>query len=144
MPSPTLHKVISSENHTITLGPNKCHCGALILCPVSSTDLHVGDELLCIEGRVVCDLDMLFIENLLHTSTTLTLTVRSSRTVFAQTQAMMDTNKYIDQLTCPPPPSQSRLTDDMIDMLIVPAPLSKYMISNKIMLFTVCIIILIY
>ena len=91
-------------------------------------DLHVGDELLCIEGRVVCDLDMLFIENLLHTSSTVTLTVRSSRTVFAQTQAMMDTNKYIDQLTCPPPPSQNRLTDDMIDMLIIPAPLSKYTI----------------
>ncbi|XP_071801624.1 rho guanine nucleotide exchange factor TIAM1-like isoform X2 [Asterias amurensis] len=87
-------------------------------------DLHVGDELLCIEGRVVCDLDMLFIENLLHTSSTVTLTVRSSRTVFAQTQAMMDTNKYIDQLTCPPPPSQNRLTDDMIDMLIIPAPLT--------------------
>ncbi len=87
-------------------------------------DLHVGDELLCIEGRVICDLDMLFIENLLHTSSTVTLTVRSSRTVFAQTQAVMDTNKYIDQLTCPPPPSQNRLTDDMIDMLIIPAPLT--------------------
>ncbi|XP_038076162.1 protein still life, isoform SIF type 1-like isoform X2 [Patiria miniata] len=85
-------------------------------------DLHVGDELLCIQGRVVCDLDMLFIENLLQTSFSVMLTVRSSRTVFAQTQAMLDTNKYIDQLTCPPPPSQNRLTDDMIDLLIIPAP----------------------
>ncbi|XP_022081626.1 protein still life, isoform SIF type 1-like isoform X2 [Acanthaster planci] len=85
-------------------------------------DLHVGDELLCIQGRVVCDLDMLYIENLLQTSSSVTLTVRSSRTVFAQTQAMLDTNRYIDQLTCPPPPSQNRLTDDMIDLLIIPGP----------------------
>ncbi|XP_071502543.1 protein still life, isoforms C/SIF type 2-like [Diadema antillarum] len=85
-------------------------------------DLQVGDEILVINGRVVCDLDMLFIENLLQTSTAITLTVRSCRSVFAQTQAMQDTNRYIDQLTCPPPPSQARLTDEMIDNLIVPAP----------------------
>ena len=89
-------------------------------------DLHIGDELLVINGRVVCDQDMLFIENLLHSATTLTMTIRSCRALFAQNQAMVDTNRYIDQLTCPPPPSQTRLTDEMIDDLIVPAPLSKY------------------
>ncbi|XP_041463268.1 T-lymphoma invasion and metastasis-inducing protein 2-like isoform X2 [Lytechinus variegatus] len=85
-------------------------------------DLQVGDEILVFNGRVVCDLDMLYIENLLQTSTSLTLTVRSCRSVFAQTQAMQDTNRYIDQLTCPPPPLQTRLTDEMIDTLIVPSP----------------------
>ena len=79
-------------------------------------------------GSVVCDQDMLFIENLLHSATTLTMTIRSCRSLFAQTQAMVDTNKYIDQLTCPPPPSQTRLTDEMIDNLIVPAPVSKYLV----------------
>ncbi|XP_030850377.1 protein still life, isoforms C/SIF type 2 isoform X3 [Strongylocentrotus purpuratus] len=85
-------------------------------------DLQVGDEILVFNGRVVCDLDMLYIENLLQTSTSLTLTVRSCRSMFSQTQAMQDTNRYIDQLTCPPPPLQTRLTDEMIDTLIVPAP----------------------
>lgn len=87
-------------------------------------DLQVGDELLVINGRVVCDLDMLFIENLLRTASSVTLTIRSCRSVFAQTQAMVDTNSFIDQMTCPPPPSQARLTDDALGNLIIPAPVS--------------------
>ncbi|XP_071956692.1 protein still life, isoforms C/SIF type 2-like isoform X2 [Antedon mediterranea] len=92
-------------------------------CLAYHHDLQVGDELLVINGRVVCDLDMLFIENLIANESTLTLTVRSCRAIFPQTNAMEETNKIIDQLTCPPPPTQSRLTDDMLDELVIPAPL---------------------
>ncbi|XP_033124075.1 protein still life, isoform SIF type 1-like isoform X2 [Anneissia japonica] len=91
-------------------------------CLAYHHDLQVGDELLVINGKVVCDLDMIYIENLIANEATLTLTVRSCRTIFPQTNAMEETNKIIDQLTCPPPPSQSRLTDDMLHDLVIPAP----------------------
>ncbi|XP_071818860.1 protein still life, isoforms C/SIF type 2-like isoform X3 [Apostichopus japonicus] len=110
----------SEEDDQLCVFVSKVEKGALAYLH----DLQVGDELLVINSRVVCDLDMLFIENLLRTASNITLTIRSCRSVFAQTQAMLDTNSFINSMTCPPPPSQSRLTDDIIDNLIIPAPLS--------------------
>ncbi|XP_070568887.1 rho guanine nucleotide exchange factor TIAM1-like isoform X3 [Ptychodera flava] len=85
-------------------------------------DLQVGDELLVINGKVVCDLDMLYIEQLIQQETALTLTVRSCRKVYIQSEIAKETDQYIDQLTLPPPPTQFRISDNLIDDLIVPAP----------------------
>ncbi|XP_077977644.1 rho guanine nucleotide exchange factor TIAM1-like [Glandiceps talaboti] len=85
-------------------------------------DLQVGDELLVINGKVVCDLDMLYIEQLVQQECALTLTVRSCRKVYIQSEIAKETDQYIDELTCPPPPTQFRISENLIDDLIVPAP----------------------
>lgn len=83
----------------------------------------VGDEILVINGKIVSELDMVYIETLLHELQTLFLTVRSTRTQpppsdFIQRQ----TDTYIDNMMVPPPPTQPRLSDRSIGCLIVPAP----------------------
>ncbi|ESO93240.1 hypothetical protein LOTGIDRAFT_232689 [Lottia gigantea] len=87
--------------------------------------LIVGDELLVINGKIVSELDMVYIETLLHESRTLFLTVRSFRTQPPNTDFITQhADAYISNMVCPPPPSQSRISDKIIGNLIVPAPVN--------------------
>ena len=90
--------------------------------PVSG--LQTGDEILVINGKVVTDLDMVYVETLLQELKEVTLTVRSCRVErpINTTPLMEHADVYIDSMVCPPPPSQSRITDKTIGELIVPAP----------------------
>mgnify|MGYP001553936895 CR=1 FL=1 len=86
--------------------------------------LITGDEILVLNGRVVADLDMVYIENLLVETASSCMTIRSCRTErpVNTTLLMAHADLYIDSLTCPPPPSQSRISDKAIGEMIVPAP----------------------
>ena len=85
----------------------------------------MGDEILVINGKVISELDMVYIETLLHESRTLFLTIRSFRTKPPVSDFITDhANTYIDNMVCPPPPSQPRITEKVIGDLIVPAPAS--------------------
>ncbi|XP_041354996.1 protein still life, isoforms C/SIF type 2-like isoform X2 [Gigantopelta aegis] len=85
--------------------------------------LLVGDEILVINGKVISELDMVYIETLLHESRTLFLTIRSFRTKPPVSDFITDhASTYIDSMVCPPPPSQPRITEKLIGDLIVPAP----------------------
>lgn len=77
-----------------------------------------------INSKVVSDLDMVFVETMLHEANSLCLTIRSCRVERpVNTTAMMEhADMYIDNLMCPPPPSQTRISDKSISKLIVPAP----------------------
>lgn len=86
----------------------------------------VGDEILVVNGKVVSELDMVYIETMLHDSKSLYITVRSLRTHRPQSSLNCDqADVYINDMVCPPPPSQSRITEQAIDSLIVPAPLGE-------------------
>ena len=101
--------------------------------------LVVGDEILVMNGRVVADLDMVYIENMLADIDTICLTIRSCRTdrPVNTTQLMEHADMYIDSLTCPPPPSQSRISDKVIGELIVPAPnWGKTLINTHLLLLS--------
>ena len=86
--------------------------------------LTSGDEILVINGRIVAELDMLHVEHVRSVDTHVTMTVRSCRvarpSVTNQLQEHADV--YIDNMVCPPPPSQSRITDTTLETLVVPAP----------------------
>ncbi|CAG5118110.1 unnamed protein product, partial [Candidula unifasciata] len=85
--------------------------------------LIVGDEIMVINGKIVSELDMVYIETLLHESRTLFLTVRSMRTQPPRSNFIQrHTDAYIDKMVVPPPPHQSRLSEKSIGNLIVPAP----------------------
>lgn len=76
-----------------------------------------------INGKIVSELDMVYIETLLHESRTLFLTVRSMRTQPPRPNFIQrHTDAYIDKMVVPPPPHQSRLSEKSIGNLIVPAP----------------------
>ena len=86
----------------------------------------MGDEILVINGKIVSELDMVYIETLLHESRTLFLTVRSMRTQPPRSEFVTQhTDTYIRSMVCPPPPSHSRLTDKSLGDLIVPSPSQK-------------------
>ncbi|PVD27952.1 hypothetical protein C0Q70_10528 [Pomacea canaliculata] len=88
--------------------------------------LIVGDEILVINGKIVSELDMVYIETLLHESRTLFLTVRSMRTQPPRTDFVTHhTDSYISNMVCPPPPVQPRISEKSIGNLIVPAPTEK-------------------
>lgn len=74
-----------------------------------------GDEILVINGKVVSELDMVFVETLLQDSKCVCLTVRSLQTPPAG--VTMET-----PVTCPPPPSQSRISENSIGNLKIPPP----------------------
>ena len=80
--------------------------------------------MLVINSKIVSELDMVYIETLLHESRSLFLTIRSMRTQpprggdFLQRHA----DAYISNMVVPPPPSQSRLSDRSLGNLIVPGP----------------------
>ena len=76
-----------------------------------------SDEVVVINGKVVSELDMVFVESLLTESDTICLTVRS---LYAPTgNVTIETPE-----SCPPPPSQSRISDNSIDNLKIPPPSS--------------------
>lgn len=83
--------------------------------------LSVGDEILVINGKIVSDLDMVYIETLLHESKSLVVTVRSLRTNHCPA-AVTGSQSEISNMMCPPPPSQSRIPEKVIENLTVPSP----------------------
>ena len=86
--------------------------------------LVVGDEILVINGRVVAELDMVYVEHVLNVDARVTMTVRSCRVArpSATNQLQEHADVYIDNMVCPPPPSQSRISDTTLETLVVPAP----------------------
>ena len=86
--------------------------------------LAIGDEILVLNGRVVSELDMVYVEQQLSDAQAAVLTVRSCRFYrpCATTAQMEHADTYIDHMVCPPPPMQSRISDQILDELIVPAP----------------------
>ncbi|XP_069355007.1 protein still life, isoform SIF type 1 isoform X19 [Maniola hyperantus] len=84
-----------------------------------------GDEIMVINGAIVSDLDMMYLESVLQEELSLVMMMRSSRTEPPELTGMMRaaTDDIIDSLVCPPPPSDPPvISDDMISGLIVPAP----------------------
>ena len=90
----------------------------------SLSGLVVGDEILVVSGKVVSELDMMYIENILVEAASICMTIRSCRTErpVNTTPLMEHADVYIDNMVCPPPPSQNRISDKIIDELIIPAP----------------------
>ncbi|KAL3882118.1 hypothetical protein ACJMK2_028489, partial [Sinanodonta woodiana] len=88
-----------------------------------SRGLIIGDEILVLNGKVVSELDMVYVETILLESQSLCLTVRSLRSSPPPTAVtVQDTNKLIEKMTCPPPPSQPRISDKDLGTLVVPSP----------------------
>ncbi|XP_023941483.2 protein still life, isoforms C/SIF type 2 isoform X11 [Bicyclus anynana] len=84
-----------------------------------------GDEIMVINGAIVSDLDMMYLESVLQEELSLVMMMRSSRTEPPELTGVMRaaTDDIIDSLVCPPPPTDPPvISDDMISGLIVPAP----------------------
>ncbi|XP_038210921.1 protein still life, isoform SIF type 1 [Zerene cesonia] len=84
-----------------------------------------GDEIMVINGAIVSDLDMMYLESVLQEELSLVMMMRSSRTEPPELSGAMRaaTDDIIDSLVCPPPPTDPPvISDDMISGLIVPAP----------------------
>ncbi|CAG0889931.1 unnamed protein product [Darwinula stevensoni] len=90
-----------------------------------SNGLMKGDEILVINGAVVGDLDMMYLEALLQEERTLSLVIRSARRG-PPNNGRLRSSDYIMSLVCPPPPSEPpTLSEEAICGLIVPAPTEK-------------------
>ncbi|XP_046808141.1 protein still life, isoform SIF type 1 isoform X4 [Lucilia cuprina] len=83
-----------------------------------------GDEIMVINGAIVSDLDMMYLESVLQEEQSLSMMMRSSRTEPPDLGGIMRvTDDMIDSLVCPPPPSDPPvMSEEMITGLIVPAP----------------------
>nr|XP_033325968.1 protein still life, isoform SIF type 1 isoform X7 [Megalopta genalis] len=82
-----------------------------------------GDEIMVINGAIVSDLDMMYLESVLQEEIGLCMMMRSSRTEPPDlTGIMRVTDDIIESLVCPPPPSDPPVSEEMISGLIVPAP----------------------
>ncbi|XP_017756918.1 PREDICTED: protein still life, isoform SIF type 1 isoform X2 [Eufriesea mexicana] len=83
-----------------------------------------GDEIMVINGAIVSDLDMMYLESVLQEEVGLCMMMKSSRTEPPDlTGIMRDTDDIIESLVCPPPPSDPPvISEEMISGLIVPAP----------------------
>jgi len=83
-----------------------------------------GDEIMVINGAIVSDLDMMYIESVLQEEMSLCMMMRSSRTEPPDLTSCVakTTEDMIESLVCPPPPSDSALNEEAISSLIVPAP----------------------
>nr|CAD7256681.1 unnamed protein product [Timema shepardi] len=83
-----------------------------------------GDEIMVINGAIVSDLDMMYLESVLQEELALCMMMRSSRTEPPDLAGMMRaTDDIIESLVCPPPPSEPPvISEEMISGLIVPAP----------------------
>ncbi|XP_043524148.1 protein still life, isoform SIF type 1 isoform X1 [Frieseomelitta varia] len=83
-----------------------------------------GDEIMVINGAIVSDLDMMYLESVLQEEVGLCMMMRSSRTEPPDlTGIMRVTDDIIESLVCPPPPSEPPvISEEMISGLIVPAP----------------------
>lgn len=89
----------------------------------SSQGLQKGDEIMVINGSLVSDLDMMFIESVLQEELSLCMMLRSCRLEPPDMGAIVrSTDEYIESLVCPPPPTDGNLTDDAIGKLIIPSP----------------------
>ena len=87
------------------------------------TGIIKGDEIMVINGALVGDLDMMYIESVLQEELILSLTIRSCRAEPPDVTCLLrSTDDLIDSLVCPPPPSDQLITDDILSNLIVPAP----------------------
>uniref|UniRef100_T1ITC4 T-lymphoma invasion and metastasis-inducing protein 1 n=1 Tax=Strigamia maritima TaxID=126957 RepID=T1ITC4_STRMM len=74
-----------------------------------------GDEIMVINGAIVSDLDMMYIESVLQEELLLCMMMRSCRTEPPDfVNIMKTTDEFIEQLVCPPPPSDSALSEEMI------------------------------
>ena len=74
-----------------------------------------GDEILVINGKIVSELDMVYVETLLQDSHSVCLAVRALQ--MPPSAVAMET-----PVTCPPPPSQSRISENSIGNLKIPPP----------------------
>ncbi|KAL9903951.1 guanine nucleotide exchange factor still life isoform 1-T1 [Glossina fuscipes fuscipes] len=83
-----------------------------------------GDEIMVINGAIVSDLDMMYLESVLQEEQSLSMMMRSSRTEPPDLAGIMRvTDDMIDSLVCPPPPTDPPvMSEEMISGLIVPAP----------------------
>ncbi|KAL1514140.1 hypothetical protein ABEB36_003448 [Hypothenemus hampei] len=83
-----------------------------------------GDEIMVINGSIVSDLDMMYLESVLQEELSLCMMMRSSRTEPPDiTGILKTTDDIIESLVCPPPPTEPpAISDEMISGLIVPAP----------------------
>lgn len=94
----------------------------MILCVVVVPVL-LGDEIMVINGAIVSDLDMMFIESVLQEEQNLCMMIRSPRSEPPESSSLArTTDDYIESLVCPPPPSDGAISDEMISKLVVPAP----------------------
>ncbi|KAL5009978.1 hypothetical protein ScPMuIL_012283, partial [Solemya velum] len=85
--------------------------------------LIIGDEILVINRRIVNELDMTSIEMLIQRTQSLLLTIRSLRQRPPPGSFIInDTEKLIEGISCPPPPSQPHLSDQELGQLMVPNP----------------------
>ncbi|KAG8188453.1 hypothetical protein JTE90_008018 [Oedothorax gibbosus] len=93
-----------------------------------------GDEIMVINGAIVSDLDMMYIESVLQEELSLCMMMRSPRLEPPDSPPLRPaaTDDYIEALVCPPPPSDPALiSEEMIDKLIVPSPLYGDMDKEK-------------
>ncbi|KAG5897521.1 hypothetical protein JTB14_030018 [Gonioctena quinquepunctata] len=83
-----------------------------------------GDEIMVINGAIVSDLDMMYLESVLQEELALCMMMRSSRVEPPDLAGILRaTDDIIDSLVCPPPPSEPPvISEEMISGLIVPAP----------------------
>ncbi|XP_015835964.2 protein still life, isoform SIF type 1 isoform X6 [Tribolium castaneum] len=83
-----------------------------------------GDEIMVINGAIVSDLDMMYLESVLQEELALCMMMRSSRTEPPELVGILRaTDDIIESLVCPPPPSEPPvISEEMISGLIVPAP----------------------
>ncbi|XP_046615462.1 protein still life, isoform SIF type 1 isoform X3 [Neodiprion virginianus] len=83
-----------------------------------------SDEIMVINGAIVSDLDMMYLESVLQEELALCMMMRSSRTEPPDLSGIMRvTDDIIESLVCPPPPSDPPvISEEMITGLIVPAP----------------------
>ena len=89
----------------------------------SSSGLTKGDEIMVINGSIVSDLDMMYIESVLQEELSLCMMLRSCRTEAPEMASVVrSTDEYIESLVCPPPPTDGAISDEMIGKLIVPSP----------------------
>ncbi|XP_046393113.1 protein still life, isoform SIF type 1 [Ischnura elegans] len=83
-----------------------------------------GDEIMVINGAIVSDLDMMYLESVLQEELALCMMMRSSRTEPPDPAGLMRgaTDDIIDSLVCPPPPTDGLIPEEVLSGLIVPAP----------------------
>ncbi|XP_045472036.1 protein still life, isoform SIF type 1 isoform X1 [Harmonia axyridis] len=83
-----------------------------------------GDEIMVINGAIVSDLDMMYLESVLQEELALCMMMRSSRKEPPDLAGILRaTDDIIESLVCPPPPSEPPgISEEMISGLIVPAP----------------------
>ena len=89
----------------------------------STQGLQKGDEIMVINGSIVSDLDMMYIESVLQEELSLCMMLRSCRLEPPEMGSIVrSTDEYIESLVCPPPPTDGAISDETIGKLIIPSP----------------------